>query len=126
MISKDQGSHEHLVRFVALSFLFLLLFLLPFTYRETSIAFAQNKNPSRITGRLEILQVDNFENPVDEKMYLLEDSVSHKIFQLHFPGEPPAGLSTGSTISVQGKVEGSEIYLDSVPLPAATPLLKDR
>ncbi|HLG18425.1 MAG TPA: Ig-like domain-containing protein [Bdellovibrionota bacterium] len=69
---------------------------------------------SRITGRLEILQVDNFDNPVEERMYLLEDSVSHKTFELHFPGEPPAGLSTGSMISVQGAVEDQTIHLEAV------------
>ncbi|HLG18365.1 MAG TPA: Ig-like domain-containing protein, partial [Bdellovibrionota bacterium] len=103
---------------------FLLALSLPFVWWGVPNAFAQSESLSRITGRLEIIQVDNFDNPIEEKIYLLEDSVSHQTFELYFAGEPPANLSTGSTISVQGWVEGSAIYLEAVSF-SSVPLSKD-
>lgn len=64
-----------------------------------------------VTGELTVLFIDDFEQKSAKILYQLKDAKSGKVFNLHFSGEPPKKLRTGSGITVRGRAKDKDIYL---------------
>ena len=58
-----------------------------------------------VTGELEIIFRDDFENHHGEKHYYIHDKSQGKRFELEFQGKPPKNATTGSFVRVRGQVE---------------------
>lgn len=64
-----------------------------------------------MTGELEVLYFDDFENHRGEQRYFVHDKRQNKRYQLEFQGEPPAGATTGSFVRVRGKGNDQQIFM---------------
>ena len=64
-----------------------------------------------VTGELTVLVIDDFKGKSSKVVYKLKDQQSGKVYKLHFRGEPPGRLRTGSVVTVKGKAKGQHIYI---------------
>src|SRR5439155_5770006 len=62
-----------------------------------------------VTGELTVIQVDKFDEHRSEVLYKLQDKNTHKNHELHFKGEAPADLRSGSLVTVHGKGKDGKI-----------------
>ncbi|MEJ2310689.1 MAG: hypothetical protein P8Z78_15530, partial [Gammaproteobacteria bacterium] len=80
-----------------------------------------------VTGELELLYLDDFENKRFELQYFIKDKQSNTRDQLEFEGTPPGHLRTGMPVTAKGKAVGRQLFLaadgvseSSSPSPAQT------
>jgi len=70
-------------------------------------------NAAEVTGKLEIIYFDDFENNRGEQRYFVHDKQKGKRFELKFQGKPPKNATTGAFIRVRGKKANNELNLES-------------
>jgi prepilin-type processing-associated H-X9-DG protein len=76
-------------------------------------AFASHEGEpnATVTGEIEIVQADDFENGRSERFYWLREKHSEKTFRLRFREKPPQ-LRSGSTVRVRGRVKEGQIEVE--------------
>lgn len=72
---------------------------------------AAGMRPEAITGKLEVLQIDDFENHKGEIRYYVHDEKKGKRFQLKFKGKPPENLRTGAFVRVRGQFDHGHLNI---------------
>ncbi len=65
--------------------------------------------PATVTGKVTVIEADDFAHHRAERFYVIEDSGTGKRYNLHFKEKAPNHLHTGSTIKVTGLANGNEI-----------------
>ncbi|MGE0822031.1 MAG: hypothetical protein AB7P18_07930 [Candidatus Binatia bacterium] len=80
---------------------------LPTAYGEPAVT------REAITGELEVLQVDDFTNPRDNRVYFLKDRQSQRRFRLRFAKHPPLSLQSGTFVTAQGRTVGQDLFLEA-------------
>lgn len=69
----------------------------------------QSGTPVTITGELSAIYADDFANKRSELVYVIRDERSNRVFRVHFEREPPREWRKGSSLTVSGRMNGSEI-----------------
>ncbi len=73
--------------------------------------WAMTGKAAEVTGELEVLYFDDFENHRGSKKYFIHDKNQGKRFELEFEGKPPKDATTGSFARVRGQAQDEQIYL---------------
>ena len=66
-----------------------------------------------VTGELEVLYIDDFENNHGEKHYIVHDKQQGKRFELDFEGKLPKDAVTGSHVRIRGIANDNQIYMEA-------------
>jgi hypothetical protein len=77
----------------------------------TKLQAGESDGLTQATGRLMIVVSDDFAGGLHERIHYLEDALNQRVLRLRFDGSPPPGLSHGMMLTVQGVLDGNEIYL---------------
>jgi len=68
-------------------------------------------NAVEVTGELEVIYFDDFENNRSKRRYFVYDKHRGKRFQLNFEGQPPKNATTGSFVRARGKASSNNKIL---------------
>jgi gametolysin peptidase M11/alpha-galactosidase-like protein len=77
--------------------------------RAAFAAAWESGTPITVTGELTVMVADDFAHKRAERVYFIRDRQSGLSFQLRFDQEP-AGLRSGSVVTVSGRSSGLDIY----------------
>ena len=67
-----------------------------------------------VTGRLEVLVTDDFNQGISTTSYLLQVD-NGPVYELQFSGSPPEHLSTGQRVTVTGHIiKGNKLRVDNL------------
>ncbi len=80
---------------------------------------ARSGAPVVVSGRLEVLVIDNFNQGIATMAYFLHAD-NGSVYELQFGASPPENLSTGQRVTVTGYVESNKLRVDTLkPEPNA-------
>ena len=116
MVSVLPRSHA---RIVSVSATLLISALAVTSWAQSPTAFErawQSGTPTTITGQLTVLFADDFARGRAERVHVIRDARTGRAFRIRLDREAPIQWRAGSTMTVSGRANGSDLYV----LPAYT------